>query len=63
MRIKCKPKRSKRQIITEYGPKNVTRKKELNVREKLMVRSPLNNRFNLRYKVMDNNFPIGLHTI
>jgi len=63
MRIKCKLKRSKRQTITEYGPNNVRRRNERNVREKLMVRSPLNNRFNLRNEVMDNNFPTGLHPI
>lgn len=50
-------------MVTEYGPKNVTRRKERNVKEKLMAHSPLNNRFNLRNKVMDNNFKIGLHPI
>lgn len=61
MPIRCKPKRSKRPMITEDALKIVTRRKERSVKEKLMVHIQLNNRLYPPYTVRDNNFLIDLH--
>ena len=48
-------------MITEDGPKNVTKRKERNVKQKQMARSLLNLKRFLPYTVKNNKFLVGPH--